>query len=86
MSVVSIGGRSVAAGSRSAARRPPRSDVEIPGQATLALGVLNDRWKPYLLPLMALAAWGAAYARERAGLEGGGGAPADARKGATRWG
>ena len=149
MSVVSIGGGSVGAGARPAARRPPGSDLEIIGQANLALSVLNGKWKLYLLfsmargihrfshlldclpgaskkvmteslralerdgvvcrevlaevpvrveysltalgwtitePLMALASWGGAYARERAGLEGGGGPPATTTKGARRWG
>jgi DNA-binding HxlR family transcriptional regulator len=148
MSVVAVGGGSLRAGSRSQARRPPRSDLEIISQANLALSVLNGKWKLHLLfsmargihrfshlldclpgaskkvmteslralerdgvvcrevfaevparveysltalgwtvtePLMTLASWGAEYAREREGFDGGGHSPATARKGATRW-
>jgi DNA-binding HxlR family transcriptional regulator len=49
MSVVSAGGGLVGTGSRSRARRPPRGDLEIIGQANLALSVLNGKWKLHLV-------------------------------------
>jgi DNA-binding HxlR family transcriptional regulator len=149
MSVVSVGRGSVGTGSRSLMRRPHGNDLEIIGQANLALSVLNGKWKLHLLfsmargihrfshlldclpgaskkvmseslralerdgvvcrevfaevpvrveysltalgwtvtePLMALASWGAAYAKERDELDGGSDSRTTARKGATRWG
>ena len=53
MPVRSVGVGSVGADSRSVTRRPHRNDLEIIGQANVALTVLNGKWKLHLLFSMA---------------------------------